>query len=106
MRNIAIVEDEDIAAQALEAHIVQYEKNSGQQFNVVRFRDAVEFLTGYQPLYSVVFMDIQMPHRDGMSAAVDLRRRGMRWTPSPISSSPCSITISRSNSARRSISTS
>ncbi len=73
MRNIAIVEDEDIAAQALEAHIVQYEKNSGQQFNVVRFRDAVEFLTGYQPLYSVVFMDIQMPHRDGMSAAVDLR---------------------------------
>ncbi len=73
MRNIAIVEDEDAAAAALRAHIEQYAKSNGQEFNICRFHDAVEFLTGYQPLYSVVFMDIQMPHRDGMSAAVELR---------------------------------
>ena len=46
MRNIAIVEDEDGAA---------------------------EVLCGYKAKYAVVFMDIQMPHRDGMSASVELR---------------------------------
>lgn len=73
MRNIAIVEDEDAAARALAEHIEQYAKQNGQSFRIDRFRDAVEFLTDYKPLYSVVFMDIQMPHRDGMSAAVELR---------------------------------
>ena len=73
MRNIAIVEDEDGAAEALKGHIEQYAKLNGREFNIVRFRDAVEFLTDYRPFYSVVFMDIQMPHRDGMSAAVELR---------------------------------
>ncbi len=73
MRNIAIVEDEDLAAEALMCHIAEYEKNSGQKFSVSRFHDAVEFLKDYKPLYSVVFMDIQMPRLDGMSAAVRLR---------------------------------
>lgn len=73
MKNIAIVEDEDAAAEALAEHIGQYAKLNGQEFRIERFHDAVEFLCGYKPLYSVVFMDIQMPHRDGMSAAVELR---------------------------------
>ena len=73
MRNIAIVEDEDSAAEVLANHVAEYGRASGQQFTVCRFHDAVEFLTDYKPLYSVVFMDIQMPRRDGMSAAVELR---------------------------------
>lgn len=73
MRNVAIVEDEDAAAEALKAHIAEYARLNGRQFKVDRFHDAVEFLTDYKPLYSVVFMDIQMPRRDGMSAAIELR---------------------------------
>ncbi len=73
MRNIAIVEDEDGAAEILKSHIAQYARLNGQEFHIDRFRDAVEFLEGYQAIYSVVFLDIQMPRRDGMSAAVDLR---------------------------------
>lgn len=73
MRNIAIVEDEDGAAEILRSHIEQYAKANGQEFSVRRFRDGVEFLTDYKPLYSVVFMDIQMPRGDGMSAAMELR---------------------------------
>ena len=73
MRNIAIVEDEDGAAEVLKSHIAQYAKTNGQEFSVRRFRDAVELLTDYKPLYSVVFMDIQMPHMDGMTAAMQLR---------------------------------
>ncbi len=73
MKNIAIVEDEDAAAEVLAGHIAQYAARNGQEFSVCRFHDAVELLADYKPLYSVIFMDIQMPHRDGMSAAVDLR---------------------------------
>ncbi len=73
MRNIAIVEDEDAAAAVLTGYIEEYGKAAGQEFRISRFHDAVEFLGAYKPLYAVVFMDIQMPFRDGMSAAADLR---------------------------------
>lgn len=74
MRNIAIVEDEDEAAGVLGGFIEKFSVETGQQFNVERFHDAVEFLSVYKAKYAVVFMDIQMPHRDGMSAAVELRK--------------------------------
>ncbi len=74
MRNIAIVEDEDDAASVLEDYIGQFSAETGQAFKVERFRDALTFLTDYQSKYAVVLMDIQMPGRDGMSAAVELRK--------------------------------
>ena len=72
MRNIAIVEDEDVAAEILYEYIERFSKETGQEFSIDRFRDAVDFLSGYKAKYAVVFMDIQMPHRDGMSASVEL----------------------------------
>lgn len=74
MRNIAIVEDEDTAASVLSSYIEKFSAETGQEFNVERFHDAVQFLDDYKAKYAVVFMDIQMPHRDGMSAAVELRK--------------------------------
>lgn len=74
MRNIAIVEDEDAAAGVLSGYIEKFSAETGQEFNVVRFHDAVQFLDDYKAKYAVVFMDIQMPHCDGMSAAVELRK--------------------------------
>lgn len=75
MRNIAIVEDEDAAAAVLTGYIEKYAKKSGQQFHIVRFRNGVDFLEDYQSAYSVVFMDIQMPQRNGMSVAFELREK-------------------------------
>lgn len=74
MKNIAIVEDEDFAADLLKSYIDKYSEQTGQRFNVERFRNAVDFLKGYKSVYAVVFMDIQMPNMDGMSAAVELRK--------------------------------
>ena len=73
MRNIAIVEDEDAAAEILYEYIGRFSKETGQEFSIDRYRDAVDFLSGYKAKYAVVFMDIQMPHRDGMSDSVELR---------------------------------
>ena len=74
MRNIAIVEDEDAAAQRLEEYVRRYAAESGQEFSIVRFRNGAEFLRGYQTVFSVVFMDIQMPEKNGMDTAIELRK--------------------------------
>lgn len=74
MRNIAIVEDEDEPAALLESYIQKYAAQYAQDFQITRYHDAVEFLTDYKAVFSVVFMDVQMPYKDGMSASIELRK--------------------------------
>ncbi len=74
MRNVAVVEDEDIAAEQIRLFIEKYSAETGQEFRIERFHDAFEFLRGYKAKYAAVFMDIQMPGCDGMTAAVELRK--------------------------------
>ncbi len=73
MRNIAIVEDDDKEAGLLEEQLRRYEKETDAEYRVVRFSDAIAFLTGYSADYDIVFMDIEMPDLDGMTAAKKLR---------------------------------
>ncbi len=74
MKNIAVVEDENQAAELLISYIKRYEKESGKTFNVVRFCDAKDILDGYKSIYSVIFMDIRMPESNGMDAAGEIRK--------------------------------
>ncbi len=74
LKNIAIVEDEDSAAEKLVESIKRYQSEFDCEFNIVRFRDAADFLDGYKAVYAVVFMDIQMPRSNGMDAAFELRK--------------------------------
>ena len=73
MRNIAIVEDENAAASLLKGYIDQYSEKNGQEFQVDRFENGLDFLKNYKSTYSVVFMDIQMPGCNGMDIAFRLR---------------------------------
>ena len=74
MRNIAIVEDEDLAAQALIDHIKQFEAQTGQSFQIFRFANGADFLQDYRAVYAVVFLDVQMPKMNGLETALQLRR--------------------------------
>ena len=74
MRNIAVVEDEDMAADLLISYIQKYSQLSGEKFNVSRFTNAADFLENYRAIYAVVFMDIQMPKMNGMDGAMELRK--------------------------------
>lgn len=73
MLRIAIVEDQEDAAWTLEDYLKRYEETADMQFHVTWFKDAVAFLEPYLG-FDLVFMDIQMPHLDGMEGALRLRR--------------------------------
>lgn len=72
-RKIAVVEDDDGAAATVEGYIRTFAEASGQEFEVIRFCNALDFLMDYKMVYAVVFMDIEMPYKSGMDAAVKLR---------------------------------
>ena len=71
MIQIAIVEDEEPAANALRAFLEQYQEDGEERFQITWFQDAVSFLEPYRG-FDLVFMDISMPYMDGMSAAIRL----------------------------------
>ena len=72
---VAIIEDEDGEARAIEDALekASVEKDGAITFRLHRFKDAIAFLTGYKPMYDIVFMDIGLPGMDGFKASKKLR---------------------------------
>jgi len=73
MIKVAIVEDEQSEADILSENIIRFGKENNLEFEFNYFKNAVIFLTNYKPIYDVVFMDIEMPHLNGMEAARKFR---------------------------------
>lgn len=72
--NIAIIEDNCHSALLLKTYLEQYGDEKDLSFHIAQFPDAIQFLDNYHPIYSVVFMDIEMPYMDGMTASGKLRK--------------------------------
>ena len=73
MLNIAIVEDEQKFRDILKQYTERYAAESGEQINTAFFDDGMTFLEQYRGEYDIIFMDILMPHMNGMEAAHRLR---------------------------------
>lgn len=73
MINIAIVEDEQTYSSLLKEYIMKYSQNEKTLIEVSIFNNAITFLNNYKCMYDVIFMDIQMPYMDGMTASYKLR---------------------------------
>lgn len=71
---VAVVEDNEADG----ALLVSYLKRYSEEIEVEWFHSAVDFLTNYVPRFDIVFMDIDMPYLDGMSAAHKLRETDER----------------------------
>ena len=63
MYKIAVVEDEWESAARLNECIEQYSKEYGVLFHITRFKNGLDFIEEYKPVFDIVFMDIDMPHK-------------------------------------------
>ena len=74
MIRIAIVEDEDDYAKQLIGFLRQYEQEKETELSIEVFGNGMDFVSDYNAKYDVVFMDIKLPHMNGMQCAARLRR--------------------------------
>ena len=78
MLRIAIIDNDMDAAKQMEAFIHRYAQTEGLAVSVAAFDRADKFLSRYEPIYDIIFMEIELPGLDGMEAARRLRRKGRR----------------------------
>lgn len=73
MIRTAIVEDDPQDAQRLQEMLRRFSAESGQEFQIHWFSDSETFLHPYRPC-DLVFLDIELPGKNGMDTARQLRR--------------------------------
>lgn len=69
MIKVAIAEDCKSERELLESYINRYDDS----ISVSLFSNGSRLLDGYSPIYDILFLDIEMPHLDGMSLAKKIR---------------------------------
>ena len=74
MIRIAIVEDEVRERAHLRDCLAYMAEKERLEFDIVEFGSGEAFLGGYQPVYDIVLMDIELPGINGMETAKALRR--------------------------------
>lgn len=70
---IAVAEDEEEFLRIIREYLERYEREAGLAFSVRCFPDGEDLLEDYEPVYDLLFMDIQMRFMDGMTAAKKVR---------------------------------
>ena len=75
MLKIAIVENDREQQQCFNKYVALFAEEYGEECVTVNFFNGVDFLTDYTEDVDAVFMDIDMPLMDGMTAAKKLREK-------------------------------
>lgn len=70
---IAIVEDKKQHSESLRDYLSRYAEEKGVFFDIHSFPDGLKFLEGYNSPFDIVFMDVEMPHINGIETAKRLR---------------------------------
>lgn len=74
MLKIAIVEDQEKTAQKLAEYVRKYAQEHQAEVELTHFSDGMSIAGEYKPVWDLIFMDIEMPLLDGMSAAKAIRK--------------------------------
>ena len=74
MLRIAVVDNAESAREKMKALLHRYECEHHIAFTTSFFSDGEDFIRTYQPIYDLVFLDIEMPRKDGMTVAREIRR--------------------------------
>lgn len=73
MIKTAIVDDYKKDYDKLVEALKNYSKEFGEEFSYDYFGNGLAFLENYKPYYDIVFMDIEMPHIDGIEISAKIR---------------------------------
>lgn len=74
MLRLAIVEDDPVYRSEFKKYLSQYEKESGEKFEILEFSDGDEIVEEYKSDFDIILMDVEMRYMDGMSAAEEIRK--------------------------------
>jgi DNA-binding LytR/AlgR family response regulator len=74
MVKVAIVEDEALYHEQLEAFLTQFKAEKDQPLEWSIYTDGDQFMDQYQSQFDIILLDIQMPLMDGMTVAEEIRK--------------------------------
>jgi len=72
---VGIVEDNESAGKQLGGFLSEYGKQRDCSFSVSYFGDALDFLENFRGNFDIIFMDIELPHLNGMEAVKRIREK-------------------------------
>ena len=75
MIHVGLVDDDQEHLQLLRGFLARYEREEGTAFRIEEFHDGLDFAEDYAGDLDVVFLDVEMPQLDGMSAAKKIREK-------------------------------
>ena len=72
---IAVVDDSPRDLQLIKGYVERYFKENGGDYQVRTFENGLEFLDEEKLSFDIVFMDVEMPHLNGIETARNFRKR-------------------------------
>lgn len=75
MIRAAVVEDEAKERQRIISYLRAFEKERKVSFSITEFSDGLELAEDYKGVFDILFLDIELPHLDGMKTAQRIRER-------------------------------
>lgn len=73
MVRVAIVDDSKQDTLLLKSYVEKYSQMNDYKFNIKLFANGLDFLEQFKGAFDIVFMDIEMPHLNGLDVARRLR---------------------------------